>query len=571
MIRKIRLGVVCCCAILFVSGAQVYGDTIVNSKHNLSISGPGNIKALSEDRICIFCHTVKRSNSSITYLWNRSIPAQVYIPYGSSTLYADVGQPTGASKLCLSCHDGTIALGALRSEPEEILFAGGLRFMPDQSARLGTDLSDDHPISFVFDTQLAQANGELKDPLQLNGAVHLDASRQLQCTACHDPHDNANGMFLVMSNAYSALCVACHDPKDWSLSAHAYSAAQWNGQGRDPWPTGDADTVAENACGNCHSSHTAPHHERLLNQLFEEDNCLGCHNGNVAQTDIETALSKSYGHFVQDYTGVHDAAEDFKAGSPAKHVECADCHNPHRANEDPSSGGSLVSGASKGVSGISAGNQRVDEAQYVYEICFKCHADNNVVSSPPVTRQVIQLNTRMEFNPSNPSYHPVEAAGQNPDVPSLLPSYTTNSIISCIDCHNSDTAQSANGPHGSAYEFLLERNYETRDFTSETSNAYALCYKCHSRNSILNDDSFGEHYRHIVEERTPCAVCHDPHGISAGQGSASNHSYLINFDVSVVRPVSGQSQPIFESLGRFSGSCTLVCHGESHRPEVYPH
>lgn len=569
MIRMVSMGIVFGYTFFSTLGV-IYGETIVNSKHNLSISGPGDVKAVLEDRICIFCHTVKRSNTSATYLWNRSMPAQVYIPYESSTLYANVGQPTGASKLCLSCHDGTIALGALGSEPTEILFAGGLRFMPPDSTRLGTDLSDDHPISFVYNTHLAQANGELKDPSQLTGAVHLDATNQLQCTACHDPHDNAYGMFLVMSNAYSALCLKCHDKRDWSLSAHAYSTAQWNGLGRDPWPNSTAGTVAENACKNCHSSHTAPHHERLLNQFYEEDNCLGCHNGNVAQANIEAGLAKSYGHFVQDYSGVHDAAEDFKMAGPAKHVECADCHNPHRANEDSSSGGALVSGANKGVSGINAGNQRIGEALYLYEICFKCHADNNVLSSLPITRQLSQLNTRLEFDPSNPSYHPVEAAGQNPDVPSLLSPYTVNSIITCVDCHNSDTPQSGSGPHGSVYEFLLERNYETRDMATESSNAYALCYKCHSRTSILNDDSFSEHRMHIVDKRTPCAVCHDPHGISAAQGTAVNNSHLINFDLSVVSPESGQSHPIFEDSGRFAGSCTLVCHGESHRPESYP-
>ena len=204
MIRSVSIGTVIICAVISAMGISAHGETIVNSKHNLSISGPGAVKSVSEDRICIFCHTTKATGTSATYLWNRSASAQVYTPYGSTTLYATVGQPTGASKLCLSCHDGTIALGALGSEPAEIPFAGGLRFMPDQLSRLGTDLSDDHPVSFVYDTALALNNGEIKDPALLPNAVRLDATQQLQCTACHDPHDNANGMFLVMSNTYSA-------------------------------------------------------------------------------------------------------------------------------------------------------------------------------------------------------------------------------------------------------------------------------------------------------------------------------------------------------------------------------
>ena len=135
MIRSASIGTVIICAVISAMGISAHGETIVNSKHNLSISGPGAVKSVSEDRICIFCHTTKATGTSATYLWNRSASAQVYTPYGSTTLYATVGQPTGASKLCLSCHDGTIALGALGSEPAEIPFAGGLRFMPDQPTR----------------------------------------------------------------------------------------------------------------------------------------------------------------------------------------------------------------------------------------------------------------------------------------------------------------------------------------------------------------------------------------------------------------------------------------------------
>ena len=184
--------------VLFLTfcGSAAHGGSIINTKHNLSVSGPGELRAEAESRICVFCHTPHRSVRAHAYLWNRSDQTTSYIPYQSSTLYATVGQPTGASKMCLSCHDGTIALGSVISEPQEIPFRGGIRFIPaSRPTRLGTDLSDDHPVSFVYDSSLALQNGELIDPALLPPEVRPDGNQQLQCTACHDPHSDTYGNF----------------------------------------------------------------------------------------------------------------------------------------------------------------------------------------------------------------------------------------------------------------------------------------------------------------------------------------------------------------------------------------
>jgi predicted CXXCH cytochrome family protein len=205
--------------ILFFFATSALGLDIRSSKHNLSISGPGPIRASSESQICIFCHIPHQEGPAIRYLWNRSDPANPYIPYFSSTLKADVGQPTGASRMCLSCHDGTIALGAIASSPTEIPFRGGIRFMPEDSpSYLGTDLSDDHPISFLYDEILSLDNRQLREPSALPPQVRLDENNQLQCTACHDPHDNRYGQFLVMDNTASSLCTACHDR--WTVAEY---------------------------------------------------------------------------------------------------------------------------------------------------------------------------------------------------------------------------------------------------------------------------------------------------------------------------------------------------------------
>ena len=544
---------------------------IATTKHNLSISGPGPVKSTTEEEICIYCHAPHRARTTTGLLWNREDSAATYTQYQSSSLHAIIGQPTGASKLCLSCHDGTIALGKLVSRQAEIPFAGGIRFLSESDAKLGTDLSDDHPVSFAYDESLAITNGELASPSTLTNTVKLDQSGELQCTACHDPHEDSFGSFLVRPNNFSELCVTCHVRTDWAFSAHATSVATWSQTGPDPWPSTEYMTVAENACRNCHAPHNAGEPERLLNYVAEEDNCLACHNGNVAATDIETVLLRQFGHHVQDFTGLHDVAEDAANFMP-NHVECADCHNPHRVNSNTASA-PVVGGTQRGVSGVTASGLAKHEADFQYEICFKCHADNNVKSFVPVTRQHGQINTRLEFDLANPSFHPVEGIGNNPNVPSLVPPYSETSIIYCTDCHNSDgnTASGGpgpDGPHGSIYSPILEQNYTTLDNTGESSFEYALCYKCHDRDSIRSDDSFAEHDKHVRGEDAPCSACHDPHGVSATQGNSFNNSHLINFDLNIVSPNS-RGLLMFEDLGTFRGQCFLSCHSEDHDPKEY--
>ena len=551
------------------NNAPERGVNIRSTKHNLSISGPGPIRASSENQICIFCHIPHQKGSATQYLWNRFDPANPYFPYFSSTLKADVGQPTGSSRMCLSCHDGTIALGAIASSPTEIPFRDGIRFIPqDSPSYLGTDLSDDHPISFVYDEMLSLDNRELREPSFLLPQVKLE-DNQLQCTSCHDPHHNTYGKFLVVDNTASYLCKACHDKDDWLISSHARSTALLDRTG-GLWPNTDYATVGENGCENCHTPHSAGSKERLLLFSFEEDNCLDCHNGTVASTDIASMIVKPYAHRVQDYTGLHDAAEEFTLEMVPKHVECVDCHNPHQANGDPSPGGGVVSGSTRGVSGVSAAGQTVISAQYLYEICFKCHGDidNNVISTPPITRQIIQLSTRSQFDPANPSFHPVVTQGKNPDVPSLLPPLTVTSIIKCTDCHDNSDPLLPRGPHGSFYQYLLTDMYITDDNTPESASSYALCYKCHDQSVVISNITF-EHELHVKDNNAPCSACHDPHGISAMQGNVVNNSHLINFDLAIVSPNSFGRLEYFTE-GRFSGRCSLRCHGVDHNDVRYP-
>jgi hypothetical protein len=89
---------------------------------------------------------------------------------------------------------------------------------------------------------------------------------------------------------------------------------------------------------------------------------------------------------------------------------------------------------------------------------------------------------------------------------------------------------------------------------------------CHDiENSILADQSFPEHGRHVVKERTSCATCHDPHGIQEAVGTSDNNASLISFDLTIVAPDS-LGRLYFDGLSR---ECYLSCHGVEHSPAQY--
>lgn len=539
-----------------------YGSaqSVVNSLHNMSVSSPGKSKATSEQQVCIFCHT-SHSSQPKGPLWNRKQTGANYILYDntiSNTFQALPGQPDGSSVLCLSCHDGTTALGKIASRVREINFGANSGKIKGRN-NLGTDLSDDHPVSFVYDASLAATDGQLKFPPE--HPVKLDGNSKLQCISCHEPHNNQNKKFLVVTNQYSQLCFTCHDRNYWTTSSHSTSTKNWNGAGRNPWGHIEDPyaTVAENGCENCHNNHNANGKTRLLKSALEENNCLDCHNGNVASNNIETEVNKIYSHNVYNYNGIHNPLENNIPS--AIHVECIDCHNPHAVN-DKNANAPYAKGSIFGVKGVDQSGIAIENIQYEYELCYRCHSEKPATASR-LARQLEQSNVRLEFEPTNPSFHPVNGVGRNNSVPSLISPLSESSVIYCTSCHSSNGSSAPAGPHGSIYPAILKFRYETKDNTVESYSAYELCYSCHDRNSIMNNESFSYHEQHVKGQNTPCSVCHDPHGISSTQGNDMNNTHLINFDRNVVSPdLTGQMQ--FYDNGSGSGYCLLKCHGKTH-------
>lgn len=184
-----------------------------NTKHDLSYSGNDAYFTGTDDRICVFCHTPHGGNQSLAQLWNRNNSGATYQMYESPSMDMTMDtQPSGSSLLCLSCHDGVQAVSTLAVTPRynwsptaagsHLNASGALESGP---GFVDTDLRDDHPISVEYDP--AQDPDFLTVPAS---PVRLENGK-VQCISCHNPHDDENGKFLVMSNENSALCFACHD------------------------------------------------------------------------------------------------------------------------------------------------------------------------------------------------------------------------------------------------------------------------------------------------------------------------------------------------------------------------
>lgn len=193
--------------ILFFSSV-VFGQSIIGSAHDFT-----NASWNTTNSICIVCHTPHFANIDVgeSPLWNHQLTTSTFTPYSSNTLTASVGQPDGISKLCLSCHDGTVALDNFGATTTGTNFISG-------TGLIGTNLNNDHPVSFTYDANLANQDGELFDPTITNsglgGTITSDMlfGGKLQCASCHDVH-NSTGIdnLLLVTNDASALCLTCHN------------------------------------------------------------------------------------------------------------------------------------------------------------------------------------------------------------------------------------------------------------------------------------------------------------------------------------------------------------------------
>ena len=206
--------------LFFVFGTQsamAAIGTIIGSKHDFSASGPSVTYKGTTTQVCVYCHS-PHSNPGTTPLWNHATTAATYTLYTSTTLNASMAQPGGVSKLCLSCHDGTVAIDSFGGA------AGTATLKATGTTSLGTDLSNDHPIGFAYNAALVTLDPGLKAvtsaaTIGTGNAGTIDSKMlfggQMECASCHDVHNSTSGTaveakLLRITTAQSALCTTCH-------------------------------------------------------------------------------------------------------------------------------------------------------------------------------------------------------------------------------------------------------------------------------------------------------------------------------------------------------------------------
>lgn len=321
------------------------------------------------------------------------------------------------------------------------------------------------------------------------------------------------------------------------------------------------------ACGSCHVGHGFPRTQMMA--AIESRMCFQCHGDaagrSVARTkgllvggeelaNVAADFAKTSRHPL-DLTGQAPRRAPLRRSTQAagslSSVSCSDCHDSHYM-ADPQG---TVSTAATQVKQI--GNARHGPSPE-HDLCYRCHG-------AAAGGGAGEVDVERLLRPANPSYHPVETTGRNPDVPSLIRPYTVQSVIACTSCHGSDAARGPGGPHGSTHAPILKAHYAAESDRPETPYQYALCYRCHSRTVLLNEaaSGFRGHKEHIVEARASCRACHNSHG-------SSRYSHLIDFDTRIVFASRANGQLRFTDLGSRRGSCSLLCHDKDHDNETYP-
>ena len=472
-------------------------------------------------------------------------------------------------------------------------------------------------------------------------AVHL-SSGQRQGSTVSDATTPVTSAAAFPLQASAALGLGAGLPVGRSLVATTLDTA-----GSSPGIHGPY-TNSSDQCAVCHSAHSSQGANLLVTNGPSSSLCLMCHDGLGASSDVKTqyALTRPANSDTTREYYSHDAltpsthtlaSEEELAGTLNRHSDCSDCHNSHQAQTSPQSSqladpqspalatGWSASGALAGTTGVAVTNGAagtlptytfldgtVQPVTHEYQLCFKCHSGyTQLPADIPGKPSTDETDTAVEFNPNNPSFHPVEAAGTNQSAamqasldgtsPYKLWNFSIGGTVRCLNCHASsqtpDTADPGSDltPHTSANRGILIRSYQDRTLASTnaaySSGDFALCYVCHAEAPFANASgpgsttatNFSLHGLHLTQlagygsggtdidtagdgqGNALCAECHFRiHSTADKTGTQQvDGTRLVSFAPDVQPDVTGGAIS-WTPNGTGGGSCTLTCHGYTH-------
>ena len=163
MFKMVRIQSILLSGGLLLAGISAQAQ-VVGSQHDLTVGGNAQGSTANTDQVCVFCHTPHGSDVAAPVpLWNKVLGAP-----GSYTQYSTLQTPTfdsteapvgSVSLACLSCHDGAQAMDVVLNLPgsggynpagaEVDPIALGV-MVGSPVPMLGTDLTNDHPISMQY-------------------------------------------------------------------------------------------------------------------------------------------------------------------------------------------------------------------------------------------------------------------------------------------------------------------------------------------------------------------------------------------------------------------------------------
>ena len=467
-----------------IGSAQITTDVL--GSHDMSPASGSPITG-NLGSPCLYCHAPHSGINGTpgvggTPLWSQKLSSvQSYQVYSSTTMVnkTTTSPPLGSnSTLCLSCHDGTVALGTL-TPYGQVSMTGSLT---STAADLGTNLQSTHPFSFVTPLQPASdlwpsLSASPPSTADTTGAVTL-INGNVECGSCHNPHVqniDSSGQFLAIDNSQSALCLSCHNtvPTGTGMGLNQVSAtagAKTASGAKNPlafWTTsihanatnrvasqiapgaglsrrmskaaslGPYTSLRKNGCLSCHTSHNS---SKQLLRATDDQACLNCHNGG---TNVVPAAANIYAEMTApkiSHTVAASSANNSHSAQESellnhnRHANCVDCHNPHGTKQVGMTfpAAPAIRASQNGVEGISAtdGRSIVSPAVNQYENCLRCHGTStgkttnaafgylenwSVAASDP-------LNILPEFNLTATSSHPVMHDRSSPfPQPSLRP------------------------------------------------------------------------------------------------------------------------------------------------------